>query len=204
MASLEDRLSTLEATVASQRAALDAQHAEIAVLRDRLARNEPLDDPVDEIDDTPTAIVAVEVPKRSSRRMSLKGGAVAAGAAIAGATVGPRSAAATDGAALLVGGNNTSAGGNTRLNGTGAGQYVDQNIFTVSDQNFSSSFPSAIGAYGEGDRVNNGVYAFVGSRSNTDTNTDTRSSPGTAEAVRTCCSFPPRAIPLRLLCACTR
>ncbi len=169
MTSLEERFATLEAVVISQRAALDEQQAEIARLDARLSpatQQHRHTAPTTAADDGDG-----DVSGGMSRRTWLTGGAVAAGAAVVGATVAPRSVAAADGGNLIIGGDNTSPGGNTRLNGTGTGAYVGQNVLTVSDQNSTSSFPSAIGAYGEGDRVRNGLYAYTGARDNNDTNT---------------------------------
>ena len=157
MTSLEERFATLEAVVNSQRAALDEQQAEIARLDARLS---PATQRHRHTAPT-TAIDGGDLSNGMSRRTWLTGGAVAAGAAVVGATVAPRSVAAADAGNMIIGGDNVSEGGNTRLNGTGTAPYVGQNVLTVSDQNSSSSFPSAIGAYGEGDRVRNGLYAFT-------------------------------------------
>lgn len=163
MTSIEERFTALEETVMSQQ-------EEITNLRDRLSQRDTAASLADEAR-RGLAPPAEEWAKRSSRRMLLKGGVAAAGAAVAAATVVPQSAAAADGDTMRIGRRNESEGGNTHLLGTGNGQYVDQNILTVSDQNDSSSFPAAIGAYGEADRVNNGLYAFSGGRSDSDTNT---------------------------------
>lgn len=169
MTSLEQRFAELEAVVASQRTSLADQRAEL----DALSKWVPsaAADPrsahgaqEDHADRTESRSSDEAVSSSTSRRRLLTGGAVAAGAAIVGATVAPQTAAATDGFSLVVGANNTSAGGNTRLNGTGAGQYVSQNILTVSDQSSSSAYPSAIGAYGQSDRVGNGLYAYNSGR----------------------------------------
>ena len=167
MTSLEERFAMLEAVVNSQRAALDEQQAEIARLDARLS---PATQRHRHTAPT-TAIDGGELSNGMSRRTWLTGGAVAAGAAVVGATVAPRSVAAADAGNMIIGGDNVSEGGNTRLNGTGTAPYVGQNVLTVSDQNSSSSFPSAIGAYGEGDRVRNGLYAFTGARDDIDTTT---------------------------------
>jgi hypothetical protein len=154
--------------VTAQQAALEAQQNEIARLKDRLAsRGTAAGPPAESGADT----ILSNGSTPTSRRTLFKGGAIAAGAAVVGATVGPRAAAATDGLALEVGANNESLNGNTRLNGTGSGQYVNKNIFTVSDQNSTSQFEAAIGAYGEGDRVRNGLYAYTGDRDNSDATT---------------------------------
>jgi len=170
MMKLEDRFSTLEAVVTSQRAALEEQRAEIAKLKDQLPRSgcdlETIGSDVQAVPGGAT-IGSVE----ASRRSWLKGGALAAGAAVVGATMAPRTASAADGSNLVIGANNTSAGGNTRINGTGLGAYLDQNILRVSDHSATSQFPAAIGAYGEGDRVQNGLYAYAGGRDVLDTST---------------------------------
>jgi hypothetical protein len=101
----------------------------------------------------------------------LTGGAVAAGAAVVGATMAPRPVAAADGGNMAIGANNVSEGGNTRLLAGGTGFYSNRNVLTVSDRSSSSSYEAAIGAYGEGDRVTNGLYAFTGERDITDTTT---------------------------------
>ena len=167
MTSLEERFATLEAVVRSQRVALDEQQAQITRLGAELppAAQQRRDTAV------PTTADRSDDSVGMSRRTWLTGGAVAAGAAVVGATVAPRSVAAADTGAMIIGGDNVSEGGNTRLNGTGTAPYVGQNVLTVSDQNSSSSFPSAIGAYGEGDRVRNGLYAFTGARDDIDTTT---------------------------------
>ncbi len=167
MTHLDDRFAALEATLTSQQAALEAQQAEIALLRDQLAPT------AHESDEAVEPTAATHGSGRStprSRRMLLKSGA-AAGAAVAAATLAPRSVAAADGANMLIGRRNESDSGNTFLIGSGIGQYSDQNVLTVSDQSATSAFPAAIGAYGQDDRVNNGLYAFTGGRNDADTNT---------------------------------
>ena len=165
---VEDRIAALESIVTSQ-------HTEIAELRERLGS---MSHPAPAAPQTTARSVPPAADPEepagamsTSRRRLLTGGAVAAGAAVVGATVAPRPVAATDGGNFLIGGNNESENGNTRLNGTGTGAYVNKNILTVSDQNFTSQFEAAVGAYGEGDRVRNGVYAYTGARDNVDANT---------------------------------
>ena len=168
MTSLEQRFADLEAVVASQRTTMEHQRAELDELSRRVpsaaAHPTPESNSTCQTDRTESTPSETADSTSTSRRRLLTGGAVAAGAAIAGATVAPQTAAATDGFSLVVGANNTSAGGNTRLNGTGAGQYVSQNILTVSDQSSSSAYPAAIGAYGQSDRVGNGLYAYSSGR----------------------------------------
>lgn len=108
----------------------------------------------------------------TSRRTMFKVGAGAAVAAAAVAAPGlARTAAAADGGNFIIGVSNTSNGASTRLNMGGAGALVNENILTVTDQASSSSFPSAVGAYAQGDRVTNGLYAFTDSRNDGSTST---------------------------------
>lgn len=116
---------------------------------------------------------------RSSRRTMLRGGAVAAGAALVGAIARPEPATAADGGDMIIGANNVSAAGNTRLRTPAPGDdLVNRNIFTVSDDATSSGFPSAIGAVAQGDRVHNGLYTFCSTR------IDSESGSGHALVVR--------------------
>ncbi len=105
----------------------------------------------------------VEPPARPSRRALIAGGAAAAAAVVSAPALG-KQAAAADGDTMLIGGNNTSGGGTTRLTSTGAGPINNANVFTVTDEGTTSQFASAIGAYGRGDRVYNGLYAFADDR----------------------------------------
>ncbi len=110
--------------------------------------------------------------QRTSRRNMFKVGAGAAVAVAAVAAPGlAQTAAAADGGNMIIGSSNTSNGGQTVLNMGGAGRIVGQNIFTVTDKSSSSSRPAAIGAYAEGDRVTNGLYAFTDSRDDNSTST---------------------------------
>ncbi|NND74069.1 MAG: hypothetical protein HKN44_03595 [Ilumatobacter sp.] len=104
-----------------------------------------------------------DAPPRKSRRALIATGAAAAAAVVTAPALG-RPAAAADGDDMRIGVNNESEAGNTRLNCTGAGALVNRNILTVTDQADSSGFPAAIGAYSQGDRVTNGLYAFASSR----------------------------------------
>ncbi len=108
--------------------------------------------------------------RRTSRRNMFKAGAVLATAAVASPML-TNSAAAADGSNMVVGASNTSGGGHTRLTSTGTGLLTGQNIMTVTDNSASSSYPSAIGAYGQGERVTNGIYSYAGARDNNDTRT---------------------------------
>ncbi len=108
--------------------------------------------------------------RRSTRRALVTGGAVAAGAALAGSMVAPHTAAAADGGNMVIGGDNTSAAGDTNL-AVGAGALLtNTNAFTVSSGLTSSSFPAAIGGAANGGRVTNGVYGYTDHRG-TDSNT---------------------------------
>ena len=105
----------------------------------------------------------------SRRRMFKAGAAVAAVAASTPLLA--KEAAAADGGNFVIGSDNTSGGAHTRLRMTGTGLLVNQNVLTVTDDSTTSGFPSAVGAYAQGDRVTNGLYAFADSRDNSDANT---------------------------------
>lgn len=114
---------------------------------------------------------AVAVPDdqgRTTRRKMLVGGAVAAGAAVMGTVARPGTAAAIDGQPLLVNGGNTSVAGHTRLITNAGDALQNVNIFTVSDNQVTSSYESAIGAVAEGRRVTNGMYSYTSTRVNND------------------------------------
>ncbi|MFW2333598.1 hypothetical protein [Ilumatobacter sp.] len=102
----------------------------------------------------------------------LKGGAIAAGAALAGAVAAPQSAAAADGDNVLLSNQNTSPSGNTRIRTPGPGGLLSNaNIFTVTDNASTSSYEAAIGGTAQGDRVTNGMYAFTSARIDGDVTT---------------------------------
>ena len=105
---------------------------------------------------------------QTSRRNLLKGGAITAGAAIAGSLAVPKQAAADDGDPLVLGQNNE-AQTETLVETKGAGLQGGGNIFTVSDNSGGSFYPSAIGGYAYGDEVTNGVYAFSNAREDSST-----------------------------------
>lgn len=135
----EQRITQLEGAVAAQQGEIERLRAE---------RRRPQ---------------AAAAPQRSSRRMMIKGGAIAAGAALAAAAARPEQAAASHVPEVQVGHDNVGVA-NTRVRSTSGGTLNDANIFTVSDNAFSSGFEAAIGAVAQGVRVTNGVYAFTDAR----------------------------------------
>lgn len=150
----DDRIARLERRLAEQQGELERLRAHVGA---------PAPDGPDAADSGPPP------EPRSSRRTMLRGGAVAAGAAIVGALARPDTAAAADGGNMVIGANNVSAAGNTRLRTPSPGSDLDnRNILTVSDDATSSAFPAAIGAIAQGARIHNGVYTFASSRVNSD------------------------------------
>ncbi|MGK0276356.1 MAG: hypothetical protein ACI9N0_002748 [Ilumatobacter sp.] len=147
MTNTDQRIDRLEAAIASQ-------HDEIERLKSELEARSA----------QPADILNVSsVQPRSTRRMLLAGGAVAAGAAVVGAVAGPQTVAAADGGNVIIGADNTGSG-NTRLRATVGAALSNTNILTASDNATSSSYPAAIGAVAQGDRVTNGVYAYTSAR----------------------------------------
>lgn len=118
-------------------------------------------------DDTPTVDTAVDTaddtgfgspvnsPRRRFLRRAGQAGTVAAGV-VAGGVLLPRPAAAADGDALTVGQANDAESPTALVGGADS----NSNVFTVSDGATTSDRPSVVGAFAQGDEVDNGLYAF--------------------------------------------
>ncbi|MFK8025083.1 MAG: hypothetical protein AB8G26_14075 [Ilumatobacter sp.] len=160
-----DEIQELRSLVELMRTEAQERSAEVAQLRTETTRLSELVADASGSGAPPDGSVVDVGQSGSTRRTMFKAGAGAAVAAAALVAPGLSSrAAAADGADLVIGANNTSSGGHTRLNSTGSGLLSNQNVFTVTDDLSSSSFPAAVGAYAQGDRVTNGLYAYADSR----------------------------------------
>ena len=114
------RFKQLDAALVEQRTALADQRQEIARLREAIA-GQLL--PEHSSADATSIVYSADVdggsvppaPRLSTRRALFHGGAVAAGAAIAGSIVAPKSAAAADGDNVVIAADNVSTAGNTRI-----------------------------------------------------------------------------------------
>ncbi len=159
MTTTEERLAELERLATMQRRQLEEQATELADLRGRL----------DPSGDGPANDAATSTRPHSSRRTLFKTGLAAAGAAAAGPLL-ARPASAADGDPLRVG-QETNSTSSTILATTGSSLFDDANLLTVSDADTTSSFEAAVGAYGQGQRVRNGLYAFASTRADADDST---------------------------------
>ena len=156
------RIDQLENALASQQAEIERLRSDLATVTGSGLSPCPSDD---------SGAVGRQ-PVRSSRRTMLKGGAIAAGAALAGTVAAPQSAAAADGGNMLIGRQNSSPAGNSRIRTASPGGLLSGvNILTVTDNASSSSYESAIGGIAQGDRVTNGLYAYTSARTNGDVTT---------------------------------
>lgn len=156
------RIDQLETALVSQQAEIERLRSDLATVTDAGTAHAP----------NPDDGVEGGRAQRSSRRTMLKGGAIAAGAALAGAVAAPQTAAAADGGNMLIGRQNTSPAGNTRIRTPSPGGLLSNvNILTVTDNASSSSYEAAIGGTAQGDRVTNGMYAFTSARTNSDVTT---------------------------------
>lgn len=162
MTQFAERLALLEATMAEQQ-------AEITRLRKGLVEaSRPGTSAT-----APTPVVAAErtTGAESTRRSLLKTGALAAGAALAGTVATPTAAAAADADEMVIGADNVSGGGNTRLRTPDGARLDNANILTVSDGATSSAYEAAIGGVAQGNRITNGMYAYTETRTESDTST---------------------------------
>ena len=153
------RIDQLETALASQQAEIERLRSDLATVTVAGSVQSP----------SPESGTGAGSGGRSSRRTMLKGGAFAAGAALAGAVAAPQTAAAADGGDMLISRQNSSESGNTRIRTPSPGGLLSNvNILTVTDNASSSSYEAAIGGIAQGDRVTNGLYGFTSARVNSD------------------------------------
>lgn len=136
------RFRQLEAALAEPRAAADDQRREMAERRREIERlREALDNyavaasaagAVGSTGVEPPSCEPAPTSKRSTRRALLTGGAVAAGASLAGSFVAAKPAAAADGGNMVIGADNQSVAGNTRLVTTAGANLTGTSILSMS------------------------------------------------------------------------